>query len=173
MNAREKLLLIWAVVATVLLIVVGAVVLRMLPPPLTNQFSLGSVDNFPIGSTTLLECDRAIARCAARDTLSLDELVSFNSEHSIEVGDQVRIWLTHDSAEEWHAFIAASPHRGCFVDWLPDRNRFEEGCYGSKWFRNGEYLEGPSPRGLDSFPVLIKNGKVLLKFTIIRGKPHD
>jgi cytochrome b6-f complex iron-sulfur subunit len=44
-------------------------------------------------------------------------------------------------------------HLGCRVAFCDPSNRFECPCHGSVFNRAGELLAGPSPRGLDRYPV--------------------
>lgn len=50
------------------------------------------------------------------------------------------------------AFWWKCPHLGCRVPWCEETQRFECPCHGSKFNIAGERLEGPTPRGLWSFP---------------------
>lgn len=47
-------------------------------------------------------------------------------------------------------------HLGCLPKWVPTNARFECPCHGSKYNLNGSYIEGPAPRGLDRFPVVVE-----------------
>jgi cytochrome b6-f complex iron-sulfur subunit len=44
-------------------------------------------------------------------------------------------------------------HLGCLYQWQPVTNRFECPCHGSKYQKNGTYIEGPAPRSLDRMVV--------------------
>jgi cytochrome b6-f complex iron-sulfur subunit len=44
-------------------------------------------------------------------------------------------------------------HLGCLYGWQPVTNRFECPCHGSKYQKNGTYIEGPAPRSLDRFVI--------------------
>ncbi len=173
MNVRAKLLLLWGLAALGLVVAGGVIVWQMLRPSLASDIRLGSADEFPIGSLTLFDCDRAAARCTRlRDATTLVGNMKFHDVYPSEY-QEAWIWVTRESAEIWRAFLAVSPHRGCFVNWLPERERFEEGCYGSQWTRAGAYWAGPAPRGLDSFPVRVQDGDVWLGFKLTRGAPHE
>ncbi|HVL52478.1 MAG TPA: Rieske 2Fe-2S domain-containing protein [Actinomycetota bacterium] len=64
-------------------------------------------------------------------------------------------------------------HLGCSVPWCPPAKWFECPCHGSKYSINGEYRDGPAPRGLDLFRVEIENGEVFVDTaTIIAGAPR-
>ncbi|MCL4395051.1 MAG: Rieske 2Fe-2S domain-containing protein [Chloroflexi bacterium] len=44
-------------------------------------------------------------------------------------------------------------HLGCLYQWQPVTGRFECPCHGSKYQKNGTYIEGPAPRSLDRMVV--------------------
>lgn len=44
-------------------------------------------------------------------------------------------------------------HLGCLYGWQPVTFRFECPCHGSKYQKNGTYIEGPAPRSLDRFVI--------------------
>lgn len=54
-------------------------------------------------------------------------------------------------------------HLGCLPKWVPTNNRFECPCHGSKYELNGQWIEGPAPRGLDRFiaSVTYADGEVV------------
>jgi cytochrome b6-f complex iron-sulfur subunit len=63
-------------------------------------------------------------------------------------------------------------HLGCLYAWQPVTNRFECPCHGSKYQKDGTYIEGPAPRSLDRFVIRFTdaNGKVLAE-TDAQGDP--
>lgn len=64
-------------------------------------------------------------------------------------------------------------HLGCSVPWCTTAKWFECPCHGSKYSINGEYRDGPAPRGLDRFPVEIVDGQIVVDTgTIIQGPPR-
>ncbi|MGB7338660.1 MAG: Rieske (2Fe-2S) protein [Phototrophicaceae bacterium] len=53
------------------------------------------------------------------------------------------------------ALYGVCTHLGCLPKWVPSNDRFECPCHGSKFQGNGSWIEGPAPRGLDRFPVVV------------------
>lgn len=47
------------------------------------------------------------------------------------------------------ALYDVCPHLGCLYQWQTVTARFECPCHGSKYQKDGTYLEGPAPRSLD------------------------
>jgi cytochrome b6-f complex iron-sulfur subunit len=50
-------------------------------------------------------------------------------------------------------------HLGCLYAWVDSTIRFECPCHGSKYQGDGTYIEGPAPRDLDRFRVVITDGQ--------------
>src|SRR5688572_14369002 len=59
---------------------------------------------------------------------------------------------------------AICPHEGCEVLWEQDRNRFSCPCHESYFSADGERVSGPSPRGLDSLPSRVQDGKLQVQY---------
>lgn len=62
-------------------------------------------------------------------------------------------------------FIALSSqctHLGCIITWDPESRRFECPCHSSTFDIRGDVLRAPAPRALDTFPIAIENGKVIV-----------
>ncbi len=53
-------------------------------------------------------------------------------------------------------------HLGCRVPWCASAQWFECPCHGSKYNRVGEKRDGPAPRGLDRWPVVISGDDITI-----------
>jgi cytochrome b6-f complex iron-sulfur subunit len=65
---------------------------------------------------------------------------------------KARVWLSNTD----HGVIAlynVCVHLGCLYQWQTSTNRFECPCHGSKYQRDGTYIEGPAPRSLDRMVI--------------------
>ena len=60
-----------------------------------------------------------------------------------------RGYLVKVDDEEILAFSEVCTHLGCRVPYVDENGRFECPCHGSKFTREGDYIEGPAPRGMD------------------------
>lgn len=60
---------------------------------------------------------------------------------------------------------AICPHEGCEVAWDQNRNRFSCPCHESYFAADGARISGPSPRGLDSLPMRVQDGKIQVQHT--------
>ncbi len=49
-------------------------------------------------------------------------------------------------------------HLGCLYQWQPVTGRFECPCHGSKYQKDGTYIEGPAPRSLDRMKITFAAG---------------
>jgi cytochrome b6-f complex iron-sulfur subunit len=58
------------------------------------------------------------------------------------------------------ALYQKCPHLGCWVPFGTSAQWFECPCHQSQYNRVGEKKGGPAPRGMDHFPVEVKNGVV-------------
>jgi cytochrome b6-f complex iron-sulfur subunit len=64
-------------------------------------------------------------------------------------------------------------HLGCRVPFCVQSQWFECPCHGSKYNRAGEYRDGPAPRGMDRFRVVVQNGLVSVDTgTRVDGPPR-
>ncbi len=59
-----------------------------------------------------------------------------------------KFWLVNTDAGPKAIYMVCT-HLGCLYKWEPSNNRFECPCHGSKFSREGFYIEGPAPRSLD------------------------
>ena len=63
---------------------------------------------------------------------------------------------------ELFAVSQRCPHLGCLVPYCEGSGRFKCPCHGSEFDLAGEWISGPSPRGLDRFALTIAEGKVVV-----------
>ncbi len=63
-----------------------------------------------------------------------------------------RSWITQ-TEQGALALYNVCVHLGCLYAWEQLTNRFECPCHGSKYQKDGTYIEGPAPRSLDRFVI--------------------
>ena len=63
------------------------------------------------------------------------------------------------------------PHLGCRVPFCESSGRFECPCHGSIFDIGGEYIQGPSPRGMDRYPLEVKNGAAVVDTSTLESGP--
>ncbi len=73
-----------------------------------------------------------------------------------------KFWLVNTTDEGPKALYMVCTHLGCLYKWAQSNNRFECPCHGSKFSREGFYIEGPAPRSLDTFELTEEAGQVVV-----------
>jgi cytochrome b6-f complex iron-sulfur subunit len=89
----------------------------------------------------------------------------------------LRFWLVNVGPKEaakgggiegLMALYKVCVHLGCLYAWVDSTVRFECPCHGSKYQADGTYIEGPAPRDLDRFRVVITDGQgTLVNQTVV------
>lgn len=76
-----------------------------------------------------------------------------------------QFWLSND-ADGVRALYRVCTHLGCLYEWKDQTFRFECPCHGSKFEKDGKFIEGPAPRSLDQFVLMMeKDGNVIAETT--------
>jgi len=73
-----------------------------------------------------------------------------------------KFWLVSTQEGDPKALYMVCTHLGCLYKWEPSSQRFECPCHGSKFDREGYYIEGPAPRSLDYFEISEENGQIVV-----------
>lgn len=66
-----------------------------------------------------------------------------------------RFHVANTEASALVTLYAVCTHLGCLPPWTRQTDRFECPCHGSKFARDGSYIEGPAPRAMDRFVTTI------------------
>jgi cytochrome b6-f complex iron-sulfur subunit len=72
-----------------------------------------------------------------------------------------RFYLSRSQGELF-ALSQACPHLACRVPYCEGSGRFQCPCHGSEFTLAGEWINGPAPRGLDRYPLQIRDGVVVV-----------
>ncbi len=74
---------------------------------------------------------------------------------------QGRFWVVNANG---HLFALSQkcPHLGCRVPFCDSSGRFECPCHGSVFDIGGEWIKGPSPRGMDQFEISLDGDNVVV-----------
>ncbi len=104
--------------------------------------AVGTVDQFVVGSTTLVQF------------ASLSPV-----PWSGQTG-QTGAWLRRDSETEWTAFAINCTHLGCPVRWEAGAELFLCPCHGGAYYADGTVAAGPPPKALNRYMVRVNNGQV-------------
>jgi cytochrome b6-f complex iron-sulfur subunit len=65
-----------------------------------------------------------------------------------------KFWLVN-SGEGVLAIYRVCTHLGCLYAWQAAQDRFICPCHGSQFQKGGKYLQGPAPRSLDAFNLIV------------------
>ena len=84
---------------------------------------------------------------------------------------EARGYLVKVDEDEVLALSEVCSHLGCRVPYIDENARFECPCHGSKFTREGDYIEGPAPRGMDEYATEIVDGIILIDTSEVIAGP--
>jgi len=137
--------------------------LAMLYPNLTGQFgadiAVGKKSDFPAALPKQFTLDSAgvfYAQQARAYIIHLAKGTPFLLKGSA-LSDQIdsEWWVQDADGSYWIALYQKCVHLGCKVPYRDDCDSFKCPCHGSHYNVDGEYLDGPAPRSLDRFKLVI------------------
>ena len=64
------------------------------------------------------------------------------------------------------ALSAVDSHLGCIVNWLPDRQQFQDPCHGTRYDMTGVNRIGPGPRPLERFKIYVDGDNVVVDTSV-------
>mgnify|MGYP001181614676 CR=1 FL=1 len=77
-----------------------------------------------------------------------------------------RVWIIREE-RGFYALSAICTHLGCTPKWFANEDKFKCSCHGSGFKRSGFNFEGPAPRALDRFKIVLgEDGEMVVD----RGK---
>lgn len=101
----------------------------------------------------------ALFDAGAVDDFQINQPVSF---------PEPGFFLVRRGEREFLALYEQDPESGCAVPWRPEfefrgwKGWFRDPCHGGTYDLAGRCFAGPCPRGLDRYPTLIRDGRVLV-----------
>lgn len=72
------------------------------------------------------------------------------------------VWAVRHNEGEITVYSPICTHLGCGYHWDPGEGNFACPCHGSVFSVDGKVLAGPAPRPLDTLPVKIEGGRLLV-----------
>jgi cytochrome b6-f complex iron-sulfur subunit len=138
---------------------------------LRTGWKAGSAMLAAIAGWTSWELLRPLAASSAGGKIKLGNAADFAPGTATFVREG-RLWVANAGGELF-AISQKCPHLGCRVPFCESSGRFECPCHGSVFDIAGEWIKGPSPRGMDRFPLSVE-GDVLTVDTSkhIAGPDH-
>ncbi len=73
-----------------------------------------------------------------------------------------RLYLVRHSDGGMLALSLKCTHLGCSIHWNEDEDKFICPCHSSEFNRFGDVLKPPAPHALDTYKVIVKEGKVMV-----------
>ena len=128
--------------AAVAIPVIGALLAPLLEKKQQVWRTVGKLDDFTIGGTTLVKF------------LNVDPIAYAG------VTAKTAAWLRRDSDNRFTAFAANCTHLGCPVRWEQNAQLFMCPCHGGVYYKDGSVAAGPPPKELTQYPVRVYNGEV-------------
>ncbi|MDH3247581.1 MAG: Rieske (2Fe-2S) protein [Acidimicrobiia bacterium] len=88
--------------------------------------------------------------------------VSRRSGYLIEE-QEVSVFVTTTDGVVFTVLSNICSHLGCRVRWVDDQDGFFCPCHNAIFGPGGEVVEGPPPRALDQFEVMVEDGQLFFK----------
>lgn len=104
--------------------------------------SVGRIDDFPVGSTTIVKLEDA-------STLPWAGYAG-----------RTAAWLRRESRDKFVCFSVNCTHLGCPVRWEQGAELFMCPCHGGVYYKDGTVGAGPPPAPLPRYEVRLRNGNV-------------
>ncbi len=113
-----------------------------------------------IAGWTSWELLRPLKAAGATGKIKVGSPGNFQKDTATYFG-QGRFWVVNTSG---HIFALSQkcPHLGCRVPFCESSGRFECPCHGTQFDLGGEWISGPSPRGMDQFELSIEDGDLVV-----------
>ncbi len=92
--------------------------------------------------------------------------IGYPSQYTTGVSErfkrQFRIWIVRE-ADNLYVIEAKCTHLGCTPNWLASEGKFKCPCHGSGFTPDGVNIEGPAPRPLERFKVVLgEDGQIIV-----------
>lgn len=120
---------------------------------------------------TIFESLRPLAGNVAGGTIQLGDPANYPAD-SATYNASGRLYVTNVK-EQVFALSQKCPHLGCRVPFCESSGRFECACHGSVFNLGGEWIQGPSPRGMDRFALTLNADGVLVADTSVLNPGPD
>jgi cytochrome b6-f complex iron-sulfur subunit len=87
------------------------------------------------------------------------------------------VWIVRDD-EKIYALSTVCTHLGCTPIWAANEEKFKCPCHGSGFYKTGIHFEGPAPRPLERFKIVLSDdGEIVVdktqKFQQEKGEWND
>jgi nitrite reductase/ring-hydroxylating ferredoxin subunit len=128
----------------------------------------GSLLGIAAGWTTY-ESLRPLAGAATGVKLKLASAAHYQPDTATYVTEG-RLWIANTGTQLF-ALSQRCPHLGCRVPFCESSGHFECPCHGSKFDIGGEWIEGPAPRGMDKYELLVEGESLVVDTSKVLSGP--
>jgi cytochrome b6-f complex iron-sulfur subunit len=136
---------------------------------LRGGWKLGGFMLFGAAAYTGYEALRPLTTGATGAKITVGTVSSFATNTSTYVSAG-RMYVVNAN-DYLFALSQKCPHLGCRVPFCESSGRFECPCHGSIYDLAGEYIAGPSPRGMDRYEVKLVGDNVVVNTNILQDGP--
>ena len=106
--------------------------------------SLGSVHEFPVGDTSLIDYRNPVTEPWDGET------------------GKAACWVRHISSHQFQVFAINCAHLGCPVRWFAQSKLFLCPCHGGAYYADGSRASGPPPRGLFEYKHKVVGDQLMI-----------
>lgn len=101
-------------------------------------------------------------------------LVDYTPGVSERFKKKYRVWIVRE-VDKLYVIQAKCTHLGCTPNWLSSEGKFKCPCHGSGFTPDGVNIEGPAPRPLERFKVVLADdGQILVDESVrFRGERSE
>jgi menaquinol-cytochrome c reductase iron-sulfur subunit len=125
--------------------VIGALLAPLLQKKKQSWRTVGVIDDFTIGSTSLVK------------------FINSDPVPYAGVTAKTAAWLRRNAENDFIAFSVNCTHLGCPVRWEPEAELFMCPCHGGVYYKDGSVAAGPPPKELTQYAVRVYNGEVQIQ----------
>jgi len=125
--------------------VVSALLAPLLEHPPGQWRTVGKVNDFQLGTTTLVN------------------FIDADPKPYAGVTAKTGAWVRRNEKNDFTAFAINCTHLGCPVRWEKNADLFMCPCHGGVYYADGTVAAGPPPRPLTKYEVRVYNENVQIK----------
>lgn len=134
---------------------VGYVLSPVVGRPPRKWRTVGKLDQYKVGETTLVQFRDSVSTSWSGDTA------------------RTGAWLRRTGESEFIAFSVNCRHLGCPVRWVKEAKLFMCPCHGGVYYEDGEVAAGPPPEALARYDVRVVDGNVEIETAPIPLTTND
>ncbi len=125
--------------------VISALLAPLLGRTIQKWRKVGTINDFPLGTTNLVTFENA------------------DPKEYAGVTAKSAAWLRRDEKNNFVAFAANCTHLGCPVRWEAHAQLFMCPCHGGVYYKDGTVAAGPPPKPLTHYEVRVYNNEIQIK----------